>query len=140
MKKLNDSNFHAWKQKIQLLLASKDLDEIIEDDEPDLNELEFKTWQRKDKKAQACIGLTLSDSMLENVRECETAKEMWETICDVFEKHTLLNKLAARRRFYTAEKLESESILAYSNRIRQLGATLKSMRLQLTMRRWLWRC
>ena len=32
------------------------------------------------KKAQACIGLSLSDSMFENVGEYEIAKEMWETI------------------------------------------------------------
>ena len=53
---------------------------------------------------------------------------MWKTICDVFEKHTLLNKLAARRRFYTAQMHESEGILAFANRIRQLAATLKSMK------------
>ena len=33
--KLSNSNFHAWKQKIQLTLAFRDLDEVIEDDMPE---------------------------------------------------------------------------------------------------------
>ena len=53
---------------------------------------------------------------------------MWESVLDIFEKHTLLNKLAARRSFYTATILESENVLTFANRIRQLASTLKSMK------------
>ena len=52
---------------------------------------------------------------------------MWTSINNVFERHTLLNKLAARKRFYTASLQANESILKFSNRIRQLAASLKSM-------------
>ncbi len=78
-------------------------------------------------KVQAIIGLTLSDELLENVREVETTKAMWTAIKNVFERHTLLNKLSARKKFYTATMKSEESVLQFSNRIRQLGATLKSM-------------
>ena len=122
--KLNANNFHAWKQKIKHLLALKDLDEYIDSEAPTSDSA---AWRRKDTKAQAIIGLTLSDEMLENVREVTTTKEMWKKICDVFERHTLLNKLAARRKFYTATKEEGETALQFSNRIRQLAATLKAM-------------
>ena len=54
---------------------------MIEDDMPDEEDSQFASWCRRDKKAQACIGLSLSDSMLENVRECATAKE-----CRIFQK------------------------------------------------------
>ena len=109
VEKLNEHNFHAWKQKIQLLLAFKELDELIEDDPPrDTTSAEHAAWRRRDKKAQACIGFTLTDSFLENVREATAAKQMWKAITDVFEKHALLNKLAARRRFYTATVSERE--------------------------------
>ena len=62
-----------------------------------------------------------------NVRECDTARAMWETILNVFERHTLLNKLRARREFYTVTMKPGEKVLPYMNRVRQLGATLKSM-------------
>ena len=44
-----------------------------------------------------------------------------------FERHTLLNKLSARKKFYTATMNTDESVLQFANRIRQLAATLKSM-------------
>ncbi len=122
--KLNTTNFHAWKQKIKHLLALKDLVDFIIDDIPQTFDV---SWSKKDAKAQAIIGLSLSDEMLENVREATSAKDMWNTICNVFERHTLLNKLAARRKFYTATKKEVETALQFSNRIRQLASTLKSM-------------
>ncbi len=83
-------------------------------------------WKKKDKKARAVIGLTLSNDMLENVREATSAKAMWTSIKNVFERHTLLNKLSARRKFYTASMEENEGILKFANRIRQLSSVLKS--------------
>jgi hypothetical protein len=127
VEKLNETSFRSWKHKIQLLLALKDLDEHIEEDLPELDASEFAIWRRCDKKAMACIGLSLSDALLENVREASSAKEMWTSILNVFERHTLLNKLSARRNFYTATMQDGEKILQYANRIRQIAATLKNM-------------
>ena len=69
--------------------------------------------------------------MLENLREVYTTMEIWQKISDVFEKHTLQNKLAARRKFYTATMSEGEIVLHYSNRIQQLAATLNSMNVEI---------
>ena len=110
IEKLNDNNFHAWKRKIQLVLALRDLDQYIDDDRPD-GDAEQKSWDKGDRKAQAIIGLSLSDEHLEHVTEGSTAKEMWQTIMDVFQRHTLLNKLAARRNFYTATMKAGEKTL-----------------------------
>ena len=73
------------------------------------------------------IGLSLSDEHLSHVKDATSAKHMWTCIKDLFERHTLLNKLAARRRFYTATMEEGEKVLTYINRVQQLAATLKSM-------------
>ncbi len=48
-------------------------------------------------------------------------------ILSIFERHTLLNKLAARRKFYTTTMLGDERILSCTNRIRQFSSTEKSM-------------
>ena len=149
IEKLTDSNFHFWKQKIVLLLALKDLDDFIEDDPPaptvkgdptETGEVEgdkqkvnaeFTAWTKKDRKARAIIGLSLSDEHLEHVRDASTAKEMWKAITDVFERHTLLNKLSARRKFYTVTMEKGEKILTYLNRVKHLAATLKSMKVEI---------
>jgi gag-polypeptide of LTR copia-type len=72
-------------------------------------------------KAKAVIGLALSDEHLENVRSAQTASEMWTCLKNVFQRNSLLNKLAARRRFYTVDMMEDDSMLTYINRVRQMN-------------------
>ncbi len=63
---LNDSNYHSWKIRIQHVLALKDLEEFLEEDPP-TETAALPPWQKKDKKARAVIGLTLSKR---HAREC----------------------------------------------------------------------
>ena len=77
--RLNHGNFHAWKIRIQHVLNLKGLEDFIICDPPS-NPTELGTWRKKDGKAQATIGLTLSDEILENVRDISSAKEMWDSI------------------------------------------------------------
>ena len=96
IEKLGEDNFHVWKQKVELLLALKDLDEHLESTRPTDGE-ELSAWKKKDAKARAVIGLTLSDEHLDHVRDTDSASEMWKAICDVFQRKTLLNRINARR-------------------------------------------
>ncbi len=109
------------------------MEEFLENDPPS-DSAELVLWKKKDKKARAVIGLTLSNDMLENVREADSAKRMWKSIKDVFERHTLLNKLSARRKFYTASMEENEGILKFANRIRQFASVLKAMDVEILLR------
>ena len=128
--KLDNSNYHYWKIRIEHLLILKDLENFLYDDPPSVDTstaAQIASWKKKDKKAQAIIGLSLSNDLLENVRDVTSTKDMWISIKNVFERHTLLNKLSARKKFYTATMSSDESVLQFSNRIRQLSSTLKSM-------------
>ena len=129
--KLKDDKFHSWKHKIELLLAFRDLDYIIEDDILESNDPNLNAWRHKDKKAKASIGLTLSDSILVNLCERKSAKDLWKTLRDVFEKQFALNKLSVRRRFFSAQIHKSDSFLEFANCITQLAATLKSMKVHI---------
>lgn len=79
------------------------------------------------KKSKAVIGLTISDRHFEQALHAQTAKKMWNMIINIFEKHTLLNNLVARRRFYTVTLKEKEKVLEFASRTRKLAGTLKSM-------------
>ena len=57
---------------------------------------------------------------------------MWTAIKIVFERRTLLNNLSARKKFYIATMGSQETVLQFSNLIRQLSATLKSMNIQIS--------
>lgn len=126
IEKLDNSNYYAWKQKILLLLSLRDVDDHIDSERPEDDD-QIEAWRKKDKKAKALIGLSVSDQILEHIRHVDSAAGMWTAIKNIFERHTLLNKLSARRKFYTATKSEEETVLQFSNRIRQLASTLKSM-------------
>ena len=125
IEKLGESNYHVWKQKVELLLAFRELgNHISVNAQPEKLEPE---WLKTDSKAKAVIGLTLSDEHLEHVRECKTAADMWKVIADLFQRRTLLNRLTTRRKFYTAKMDDNERVVSYISRVRQLAADLKSM-------------
>ena len=128
---LNSNNYHSWKFRILHVLTLKDLGGFLVEDPP-TSTADISALTKKDRKAQAIIGLSLSDELLEKVREVETTKALWTSIKNVFERHTLLNKLSARKKFYTATMGSQEAVLQFSNRIRQLSATLKSMNVEIS--------
>lgn len=128
IEKLSDDNYHIWKQEIELVLAYREVDvAVIEENQFQRGCPEYTKWKQCDKMARAIIGLSLSDDMLEHVRECSSAREMLQNIKNVFQRHTLLNKLRARRQFYTVEMKQNEKMLTYINRVQHCGSVLKSM-------------
>ena len=70
IEKSNNSNYHFWKMRVQHVLTLKDLENFLEEDPPVENgpmPNEISQWKKKDKKAQAIIGVTLSDDLLVEV-------------------------------------------------------------------------
>ena len=132
--KLTESNFHVWKYNIELVLGARELStHIIEDD----NQMKARStsstpqensqWLQKDAKARAIIGLSLGREYTDHVVGCSTARAMWTTILDLFQKKTLLNQLRIRRQFYSAKMGDSEKAMAFISRVRQLAADCKAM-------------
>ena len=131
IKMLSNKTYSSWNQRIVHELAFKDFDDFIDDESLGRGSVTLNAWSTKDRKAQAIIGLTLPDELLENVREVKSAREMCTAIRNPFERHTLLNKLAVRRKFYTVTKEEFETVLQFASRIRQLASSLKFMKVRI---------
>lgn len=75
IEKLSDSNFHIWKQKIELALVFWDLIHYLEDLAPLSNADEARTWQIDDSKGRADFELSQSDEHLEYGRGMASASE-----------------------------------------------------------------
>ena len=136
--RLNDSNFHVWKYQIELLLGDKGLTSHITEDASQAkasasssSDSDSAKWFQNDAKAKAVIGLTLSRDHMEHVTSCKTARSMWTTIMDLFQRKTLLNQLTSRRRFYSAKMGESEKAITFISRVRQLASDCKAMDLSI---------
>jgi len=68
IEKLNDTNYHSWKQKIFHLLVLKDLDGHIDGTRP-VAAADGAAWDTSDAKAQAFIALTVSDQLTVGKRQ-----------------------------------------------------------------------
>ena len=53
--KLNDTNFHMWKQRIQLFLALKESDDYIIDDPPDSDSDEYRKLSGRPRFARLAL-------------------------------------------------------------------------------------
>jgi len=127
--KLTETNFHEWRQRIKMILALRDLDDMLDEDgkPTDAETRELAVWKRRDTKASAIIGLTLESEQLEHVSGCKTTAEMWSTLQGVFQRKSVMNKMKARREFHTVAMNVGEGMLGYINRVRNLGENLKAM-------------
>jgi len=61
------------------------------------------------------------------VSGCKTTAAMWSTLQGVFQRKSVMNKMKARREFYTVAMKVGEGMLGYINRVRNLGENLKAM-------------
>jgi len=84
--KLTETNTHEWRQRIKVVLALRDLNDMIDEDgkPTDAYDRELSLWKRRDTQASAIIGLALGPKQLEHVPGCKTTVEMWSTPQGVF--------------------------------------------------------
>lgn len=73
------------------------------------------------------IGFSLSNVHLSNFHGMEMSNQMWNAILYTLEKHTLMNRLSAQCKLHTANMSDGETILAYSNMVRNIGTTMETM-------------
>ncbi len=126
--KFHGGNFNLWKFKIEMLLASMDLWDIVDESEeaPSSNAdpKVKKEYQRRVKKAMSVIGLNLADNQLAHIKSCKGPSEAWKTLCNIHETKSLSNILFIRRKFFTCKMQESDDLLDHINKVKALADQL----------------
>lgn len=126
--KFKGENFNLWKFKMEMVLASMDLWEIVDDTEepPSFDEdpKVKKDYERRVKKAMSVIGLNLVDSQLAHIKSCKGPAEAWRTLCNIHETRSLSNILFIRRKFFTSKMQEGSDLLNHTNQVKALADQL----------------
>ncbi len=126
--KFNGENFSFWKFKMEMVLASMDLWEIVDgfEEAPPSNADPkiIKEYQRHVKKAMSIIGINLVDSQLHHIKRCKGPAEAWKTLCNIRETQSLSNILFIRCKLFTCKMQEGEDLLHHINKVKALADQL----------------
>jgi hypothetical protein len=86
MDKLNDTNYALWRIKIEALLDQKGLTQYIDWD----GTVSSSNTKIGDRKARGHMILNIKVDQFKYVRNCETAKSVWDALAMEHESKTFL--------------------------------------------------
>ena len=108
IEKFNGKIFELWKLKMEDLLVDRDQWIMV-----DLGTAPTGTsaddWKKLDRKVKSTIRLCLSDSVLLNVSEEATTKDLWDKLGKLYQSKSLVNKLFLRKKLYNLRMRDGDS-------------------------------
>ena len=126
--KFNGDNFSLWKFKMEMVLASKELWDIVEGSEvappSSVDEKDKKAYDKRVKTAFAIIATNLVDKEMAHIKHCKGPAEAWKTLCNIHETKSLSNILFLRRKFFTIKMQEGDVMLDHINKVKSLADQL----------------
>ncbi|KAH9647635.1 hypothetical protein KPL70_025262 [Citrus sinensis] len=84
-------------------------------------------WNEVDGNAISDLHLALTDRVLSNVAEKNTAKEIWNTLTKLYEAKSLHNKIFLKRKLYTLRMAESTMVTDHINTLKTLFSQLTTL-------------
>jgi hypothetical protein len=131
IEKFNGKIFKMWKLKMEDLLVERDQWIAV-----DLGTAPTGTfaddWKKMDRKAKRTIRLCLSDSVLLNVSEEATAKDLWEKLGKLYQSKSLVNKLFLRKKLYNLRMRDGDSVAERLNAFNTVVSQLVSVDIKIS--------
>jgi hypothetical protein len=138
--KLDEGNFHLWKFKMRMVLEEKDLWGVVDGTEPCpatvgenapadsvVRAEKANIWQRKNRRAFAIISLGVSDTLVEHIRDLDTATAAWTALTKLYEDKSFANRYYLQRKLLQTKKDADESMHTYLHRVASSVAQFKAI-------------
>ena len=93
IEKLDGTNFPFWKEQIYNVLVQKKQASPIKLKGVKPEGMSDIDWQEMDELARSTIMLTLSKSVYFNVKDMKTSFELWQKLCDLYEKKSATSQV-----------------------------------------------
>jgi hypothetical protein len=87
-----------------------------------------KRWIRRQRNT---IRLCLSDSVLLNVSEEATTKDLWEKLGKLYQSKSLVNKLFLRKKLYNLRMRDGDSVAEHLNAFNTVVSQLVSVEIKI---------
>lgn len=125
--KLGNGNYPSWKFRMEMLLVREELFYVICDPRDDPV---TEAWTKDDRKARATLGLCVEESQFGLIKGKATAKEMWESLQEYHEKHSVSSRVLLLKKLCSKNLQENGDMEAHLQDIevmfdRLQGADLK---------------
>src|SRR5436190_880344 len=108
-------NFLLWKMRVTSLLVKEWTYQALQGIRKKPSTMGEDDWKEIDIKAKATIILCLSDEVLYNVMNEETAAGMWNRLESLYMTKSLSNKLYVKKQLYCLRMVEGTPILQHLN-------------------------
>ena len=127
--KLDGYNYFDWIKEAKAALLSKKVWRVAigEIKKPEDNSSEkFLDWCEKDEVAQGVITQLVNPSIYDDIRDLDTAAEMWEKLKS-YEKKTLLNRCTLKKALWNTSMKPKQDVQTHVQNLKKIATKLKGM-------------
>lgn len=130
-------NWGMWKFQVRILIQASDAFEVVTGehmkpvlaqnaDAPARTEYEkkAKVWKKLDNIAQKIIVTTVAEQPLLHILNCQSSKEMWDKLNEIFENKSETSKHILQQQWYTLNRDAADDIATHIAKIKDLAHRL----------------
>lgn len=137
VKLIDESNWDIWKFQIKLVLAEKELWDIVvsgvgeqpaKASSPGTKPLDDEIVRKKDLIAQRIIGTSVCQEAGIHILSCTSAHEMWSKLHEAMEVKSEMGVLALNEKFLSSTKSPVEPMSTYIAQTEEMARKLKNMK------------
>ena len=130
------TKFHVWKFHMELCFSTKKVKSIVNGTlprpDPNAPELERASWAERDDLAKTKISSSVTMNILESLVNCETAAEMWFSLCSIYQRRSKENIQSIQNSFFEYKMTTGDDISTHITKIPSIGSLLKDLGKPLT--------
>src|SRR5579862_7486348 len=125
---LDGTNYRSWAFSMKMLLKAHELWEVIEEDEQQSEDgITVKVsakWRKKDQLALSNIALAVKPSEQEHIYTCQTAREAWNCLKELYEGKGMHRFLSLLKTISTAKLEDGMKMKEYIRGVREAAGQL----------------
>ena len=124
IKQFDGTNFSNWEFRIKLLLEQYEVVDVLNEDEPQDDDKK-KDYKKRDVKARNIIVQSLTDNILETVKDRTTAKEIMNTLKNTYAKTGIATQVKLQRELRNLRYEGECSLMSFLGKFEKLIGDLK---------------